>query len=76
MHKTIIADTSCLIILAKIEELNLLQKVYGTIATTIDIAIEYGEQLPNWISIETVKNKQAQQVLEMQIDKGESSAIA
>ncbi|MEP6846493.1 MAG: DUF3368 domain-containing protein [Panacibacter sp.] len=76
MHKTIIADTSCFIILTNINELELLYKVYGTITTTIDIAMEYGEALPEWVNIETVLNKHTQQLLEMQIDKGESSAIA
>ena len=76
MHKTIISDTSCLIILTNIGELDLLHKVYGLIVTTIEIANEYGEILPSWVEIETVKDKYRQQLLEMQIDKGESSAIA
>lgn len=48
MPKTIISDTSCFIILSKINELDLLHKVYGQIVTTIDIATEYGETLPEW----------------------------
>ncbi len=76
MHKTIISDTSCFIILANIGELDLLQKVYGKIITTIDIANEFGEPLPEWVEIVAVKDKLKQQILEMQIDKGESSAIA
>lgn len=76
MHKTIISDTSCLIILSKIGELDLLYRVYGQIITTADIADEYGENLPDWITIEAVKDKSRQQILELQIDKGESSAIA
>ena len=76
MPKTIISDTSCFIILSNIGELNLLQKVYGQIITTIEIATEFGEQLPDWVSIHQVTDKYKQQLLEMQIDKGESSAIA
>lgn len=76
MHKIIISDTSCLIILSNINELDILHKVYGEIVTTIDIAIEYGDSLPEWIQIEKVTDKYRQQLLEMQIDKGESSAIA
>jgi predicted nucleic acid-binding protein len=76
MPKTIISDTSCFIILTNIGELGLLHKVYGQITTTIDIATEYGEALPDWVEIATVVNKYSQQLLEMQIDKGESSAIA
>jgi predicted nucleic acid-binding protein len=76
MPKTIISDTSCFIILSNIGELNLLQKVYGQIITTIEIATEFGEQLPDWVSIHQVTDKYRQKLLEMQIDKGESSAIA
>ena len=75
MHKTIISDTSCFIILTNIGELELLKKVYSFVVTTTDIANEYGETLPDWVGIETVKDKYRQQLLEMQIDKGESSAI-
>ena len=76
MHKVIISDTSCFIILSSIDELSLLQKLYGTIITTQDIAMEYGEKLPDWVEIVTLKDKHKQQLLEMQLDKGESSAIA
>lgn len=75
MHRTIISDTSCFILLTNIGELDLLHKVYGQITTTIDIANEYGEKLPDWVEIKDVKDKYRQQLLEMQIDKGESSAI-
>ncbi|MFN8714444.1 MAG: DUF3368 domain-containing protein [Bacteroidota bacterium] len=76
MHKTIISDTSCLIVLSKIGELELLHKLYGQIITTFDIAAEYGEPLPVWVEIAEVVDKTRQLLLEMQIDKGESSAIA
>lgn len=76
MRKTIIADTSCLIILTNIGELELLHKLYGKIITTPDIAIEYGEPLPKWVEIINVTDKSKQKLLELQIDKGESSAIA
>jgi predicted nucleic acid-binding protein len=76
MHKIIISDTSCFIILSNIGELEILHKVYGSILTTLDIATEYGEPLPNWVNVVSVSDKYRQQILEMQIDKGESSAIA
>ena len=76
MHKLIIADTSCFIILSKIDELELLQKIYVQIVTTSDIAIEFGEVLPDWVIIKNVSNKNYQDILELQLDKGESSAIA
>ena len=76
MPNAIIADTSCLIMLANIGELGLLQKVFGTILTTSDVAQEFGETLPKWIEIASVTDLYRQRLLEMQIDKGESSAIA
>lgn len=76
MPKIIISDTSCFIVLTKIDELDLLQKVYGQITTTIDIATEFGETLPEWVEIHNVVDKKRQQLLELQIDRGESSAIA
>jgi len=76
MHNVIIADTSCLIVLANIDELDLLQKVYGKITTTPEVASEYGRDLPSWIDIISVADKQKQYILESQVDKGESSAIA
>ena len=76
MHRTIISDTSCLIVLSNIGELALLQQLYGQITTTSEIVAEYGEQLPEWVEIMNAKDKSKQQLLELQIDKGESSAIA
>ena len=76
MHKTIISDTSCFIILTNIGELDLLQKVYGQIVTTVEVATEYGEILPDWIEIASVKDKHRQKILEMQVDQGEASALA
>jgi len=76
MPKTIISDTSCLIIMTNIGELELLHNLYGQITTTLDIATEYGETLPEWVEIVSVADKSKQRLLELQIDKGESSAIA
>lgn len=54
----------------------MLKKVYGQIITTSDIVEEFGEELPEWIIIENVNDKSRQRILELQIDRGESSAIA
>jgi predicted nucleic acid-binding protein len=76
MPKIIISDTSCLIILNKIGELDLLRQLYNTVTITQDILLEYGEQLPDWIEVQQANDQYRQQLLEMQIDKGEASAIA
>ena len=76
MPDVVIADTSCFIILSNINEIDLLLKVYGKIITTPDIVSEFGEYLPDWIIIKSPKDYQKQQILELQVDKGEASAIS
>ena len=76
MPKVIISDTSCLIILTKIGELDLLRQFYKTVTITQDVLLEYGEHLPDWIEVQQAKDHYRQQLLEMQVDKGEASTIA
>ena len=57
MHKAIISDTSCLILLDKIGELEILNKLFGTIITTIEVASEFGQPLPSWIEIKEPTDK-------------------
>jgi len=76
MRKTIISDTSCLIVLTNIGKLELLHDVYGQILTTTEVAKEYGESLPDWIEITDPKDKLHIQILQLQLDAGEASAIA
>jgi predicted nucleic acid-binding protein len=76
MHKTIISDTSCLILLHKIGELDLLNKLFGTIITTPEVASEFLYALPSWIEIKEASDKIFQALVEQSIDKGEASAIA
>jgi predicted nucleic acid-binding protein len=76
MPKTVIADTSCFIVLEKINELSLLNKIYREVITTPEIATEFNKPLPDWISIIETKNKLVQRELESKIDVGEASAIA
>lgn len=72
----IISDTSCLILLDKIEELELLKRLFGYIITTQTVAEEFGGKLPEWIIIQNPKDKSNQLILETSLDKGEASAIA
>ena len=73
---SVIADTSCLIALSKIEAIELLKELYEEVYITEEIALEFGESLPQWIRIENVKNKKYQQLLDLYLDLGEASAIA
>ena len=76
MSKIIISDTSCLIILSKINELDLLRRMYGKVITTAEVANEFGESLPEWVEIRIASDAYRQRILELQIDKGEASTIA
>jgi predicted nucleic acid-binding protein len=76
MHNTIISDTSCLILLEKIGELDILHKLFGTITTTAEVATEFGQPLPSWFELKEPTDKNYQSIIEASVDKGEASAIA
>ena len=76
MPKVVISDTSTLILFHKINNIDLLAKVYGELITTPEIAKEYGETFPKWVKILSAKDKKYQEFLETQVDWGEASAIA
>lgn len=72
----IISDTSCLILLSKIDELILLNKISDKIFITSTIQNEYGKDLPSWITIKDPQDIHYQRILEMDLDIGEASAFA
>lgn len=76
MQKVIISDTSCLILLDNIDELDLLHKLYGAIVTTNEVKLEFGKELPIWIEIKEAEDKNYQSIIENTVDKGEASTIA
>jgi len=76
MHSVVISDTSTLILLHKINEFELLKEVYGKLMTTPEIADEFGEKLPDWITVQSVKDEKYKKFLETQVDRGEASALA
>jgi len=76
MQEIIIADTSCLITLTRIGELNLLERLWHRIWITPEVAREYGGGLPDWIGIKEVEDKLRQRHFESVLDIGEASTIA
>jgi predicted nucleic acid-binding protein len=77
MHNAlVIADSSCLILLSKIEELDILKGIYKQIYITKEIAEEFGTGLPDWIEVKNVQNKTLQLLFEDTLDIGEASALA
>jgi predicted nucleic acid-binding protein len=76
MPKTVIADTSPLILFEKIDELIILKGVYNQLITTPEISEEFGIALPDWIKVVSVTDKKYQNLLATQVDIGEASTIA
>jgi predicted nucleic acid-binding protein len=71
--RIVIADASCLIILTKIDLLELLRKLYLDIRTTPEVADEYRETLPDWIIIDQPK-PDPNIFLDSKLGSGERSA--
>ena len=76
MQKTIISDTSCLILLDKLELLNILQQLFKEVLITSIIAEEFGEPLPSYIKVANPQDQIYSALLQTMVDKGEASAIA
>lgn len=76
MRKIVIADTSCLIVLQKIDRITLLKDLFEQIIITQEIALEYGDELPKWVEIAKVADKDKQNILQLSLDIGEASALA
>ncbi|MCC6281629.1 MAG: DUF3368 domain-containing protein [Saprospiraceae bacterium] len=76
MEKIIISDTTCLILLSKLGVLDLLRSLFSTVTITPEVGREFGEELPDWILVESVTNQQQLSVLRLIVDEGEASAIA
>jgi predicted nucleic acid-binding protein len=74
--KVIISDTSCLIALTNTGNLDILHHVCQTVLVTPEIAAEYGEDLPAWITVTPVRDNEKTRLIQKTLDPGESSAIA
>jgi predicted nucleic acid-binding protein len=75
-NRVIISDTSCLIGLTNIGFLEVLKQMYDTVTVTPEVAAEYGEPLPEWITVTAARDTQKTAAFNQYIDLGESSAIA
>jgi predicted nucleic acid-binding protein len=77
MHKTIISDTSCLLVFHEIGEMLLLQKMYGKITITSAVQREFEYPLPSWIVVCDPPEENVRLVRErFKLDPGEVTAIA
>ena len=71
----IIAGASSIIGLQNAGRLDLLKVVYEEIRITEEVKREVGTDLPEWVKIIEISNRDIQNVLELEVDKGEASAI-
>jgi predicted nucleic acid-binding protein len=72
----IISDTSCLIGLSNIGEMDILRQLFSTITITPEIAGEYGDVLPDWVIIKSVNKRENINEINKVLHLGEASAIA
>lgn len=75
-EQLVISDASPLIALADINELELLRKLYRQVSITDIVRSEIHAELPTWIEVSTAYDQKQFQVLNLELDSGEASAIA
>lgn len=75
-YEIIIADTSCLILLDNISELELLNHIFNNITVTKIIAEEYGNNLPLWINVIDNSANKNLALFELEVDIGEASGFS
>jgi predicted nucleic acid-binding protein len=74
--KVIISDTTCLIGLTNIGQIDILRKLYGSITITPEVMKEYGTSLSEWVAVQEVIDSNKITVFSKFVGLGESSAIA
>lgn len=75
MPRKVVVDTSCLIALTRINELDLLQKVYHRVSITHIIRQEFKLDLPGWVDIVEYSDSSHMKTIQTLVDPGEASAI-
>ena len=75
MQEKVYVDTSSLIILNKINALDLLNKIYSNVIITNYIQLELNEAIPSWISVEQTYDINQSFLKNFNLGLGESSII-
>ncbi len=71
-----LSNTSCLIALDNIRQLDLLHSLYDIIHISEEVAAEFGVLVPAWIKVHSVQDKTKLDILHNLVDLGEASTIA
>lgn len=72
----VVSDTSSIILLDKIGEINILEKSFARVYATPVVAREFGILLPDWITVQDTIDKVRQAKLDAIMDAGEASVLA
>ena len=75
MQEKVYVDTSSIIILNKINALDLLNKIYSNVIITNYIQLELNEAIPSWISVELTYNIDHSFLKNFNLGLGETSII-
>jgi len=73
--KIVKTDTSCFILLEKINALPILNQLFDLVLTTPEIVKEFGKPLPDWVIIKSADPSLKEEYCKY-VDRGEASAIA
>lgn len=73
--KVIVTDSSCFIILQKINALFILKELFQFVLTTPEVQIEFGYPLPGWVIVESVTDESLLKKYNQFVDRGEASAM-
>jgi predicted nucleic acid-binding protein len=76
MPEIAISDTSCLIVLSKIGEFDLLRRRYSRVLVPIKVVQEFGGPLPMWIKVQEPSKSSLLKLANFKLDDGEREAIA
>ncbi len=80
MQDLVISDTSCLILLSKIDRLEILRDIYGVVLIPPEVQVEYeaayGRLLPEWINILRPSDESISKFQLPGLDLGEQNAFA
>ncbi|WP_020539041.1 DUF3368 domain-containing protein [Lewinella cohaerens] len=72
----VISDASCLIALEDIGELRILRGLFSQIVVTDIVREEIQAELPSWIKVSKDYEARELEILKLELDMGEASAIA
>ena len=72
----VVCDSSCLIVLDKIEHLSLLKAMYDQALITAEVEKEFGRPLPDYLVVRAVQDNRCCRVLQTMLDAGEATVIA